>query len=48
MKAAQFNAAELQALESYAVTWAEAQRFAAGGKLAPRKVEYLPAPKSAP
>jgi uncharacterized protein YgiM (DUF1202 family) len=48
LKAAQYNEAELQALESYAATRAEAQQFAASGKLVPRTVEYLPAPTSAP
>lgn len=47
LRAAQFDEAELRALESYAATRADAQRFAASGKLVPRTVDYLPAPASA-
>jgi len=44
LKAAKYNEAELKNAESLAATRAEAQKFAAEGKLVPRKVEYLPAP----
>lgn len=45
LKSAQFNATELQLAESYATGKAEAQKFAAQGKLVPRKFDYLPAPE---
>ncbi len=45
LKAASFNAEELQLAESYAVKKADAQKFAAQGKLAARPFDYLPAPK---
>ena len=44
LKAAKYNETELKKAESYGVTRAEAQKFAAEGKLTARKVEYLPAP----
>ena len=47
LKAAKYNEAELKKAESYATTRADAQKFAASGKLAARKVEYLPAPGAA-
>lgn len=45
LKSAQFNAAELKLAESYATGKPEAQKFAAQGKLAARKFDYLPAPE---
>jgi len=45
LKSAQFNAAELKLAESYATAKPEAQKFAAQGKLAARKFDYLPAPE---
>jgi hypothetical protein len=45
LKAATFNAEELQLAESYAVKKADAQKFAAQGKLAARPFDYPPAPK---
>jgi hypothetical protein len=47
LKAAKYNEAELKKAESFAVTEAEARRFATEGKLVARKVEYLPAPEAA-
>jgi hypothetical protein len=47
LTAARYNEAELKKAESYATTRAQAQQFAASGKLAARKVEYLPTPGSA-
>jgi uncharacterized protein YgiM (DUF1202 family) len=47
LKAAKYNEVELRKVESFAVTEAEARRFAAEGKLVVRKVEYLSAPKAA-
>jgi hypothetical protein len=46
LKAAKYNEPELKKAESYGVTQAEAQKFAAEGKLTARKVEYLPAPET--
>ena len=43
LKAARFNAEELQLAESYAVNKTDAQLFAAQGKLVPRQFDYLPA-----
>lgn len=43
LKAAKYNEAELKKAESYATTKADAQKFAAAGKLTARKLEYLPA-----
>ncbi len=45
LKAATFNAEELQLAESYAVKKADAQKFAAQGKLVARPFDYLPAAK---
>ncbi len=45
LKAAKFNEAELMRDESYAVSKAQAQQFARQGGLAPRPLDYLPAPK---
>lgn len=45
LKAARFNAEELQLAESYAVNKTDAQLFAAQGKLAARSFDYLPAGK---
>ncbi len=46
LKTAKFNEKELKKTESFAVTAREAQEFAAQGKLAAQKVEYLPVPKA--
>lgn len=45
LKSAKFNEAELQLAESFATGKADAQKFAAQGKLAARKFDYLPAPQ---
>ena len=45
LKSAKFNAAELKLAESSATSRTEAQKFAAQGKLAARKFDYLPEPK---
>jgi hypothetical protein len=42
LKAATFDAAEIQLAESYAVKKPDAQKFAAQGKLKARPFEYLP------
>jgi len=47
LKAAKYNEKELRKAESFAVTEAEARRFAAEGKLVARKVKYLSAPEVA-
>jgi hypothetical protein len=47
LKAAKFDAAQLKLAESYATSRAEAQKFAAKGKLVAHKVEYLPTPSAA-
>ena len=47
LKAAKYDEAELKKAESFATTRADAQKFAAAGKLAARKVEYLSAPGAA-
>jgi len=44
LKAAKYNEVEVKKAESFTTTQAEARKFAAEGKLVPRKVEYLPAP----
>lgn len=44
LKAAKFNEAELKLAESFLVSRAQAQQFAAKGKLAARKLDYLPDP----
>lgn len=43
LKSAKFNATELKLAESFATNRPEAQKFAAQGKLAARKFDYLPA-----
>lgn len=43
LKSAKFNEKELKLDESYAVSRAEAQKFAKQGKLVARKFDYLPA-----
>ena len=45
LKSAKFNAQELKLAESYAVSRADAQKFAAQGKLTARKFDYLPEAK---
>jgi hypothetical protein len=45
LKSAKFNATELKFAESFATNRPEAQKFAAQGKLAARKFDYLPAPE---
>lgn len=42
LKAAKYNETELKLAESYITSKAEAQKFAAKGKLAARKMDYLP------
>jgi len=42
LKAAKYNEAELKRVESYITSKAEAQKFAAKGKLIARKMDYLP------
>jgi hypothetical protein len=42
LKAAKFNEAEVKLAESYLTSRADAQKFAAKGKLAARKMDYLP------
>ena len=44
LKAAQFNAQELQLAESFATTPTEAQKFAQQGQLTVQRFDYLPAP----
>ncbi|OGS90322.1 MAG: ligand-binding protein SH3 [Gallionellales bacterium GWA2_60_18] len=45
LKAAKFDANELKRAESYASSKSEAAKFAASGKLAARRFDYLPAPQ---
>jgi hypothetical protein len=45
LKSARFNEAEIKLAESFATGKTEAQKFAAQGKLASRKLDYLPAPQ---
>jgi len=47
LKAAKFDAKQLERLEGLGVTRADAERFAAAAKLAARSVDYLPAPRPA-
>lgn len=47
LKAAPFNAQELERLDRYAVSRTEAQSFAREGGLAARSIDYLPAPAQA-
>lgn len=42
LKAAKFNEEEIKLAESYSVSQAQAQQFANKGKLAARKLDYLP------
>lgn len=42
LKAAKYNETELKLAESYLASRAEAQKFAAKGKLAARRMDYLP------
>lgn len=42
LKAAKFNEAEVKLAESYLTSRADAQKFATKGKLAARKMDYLP------
>jgi hypothetical protein len=42
LKAAKFNEEEVKLAESYLTSRADAQKFAAKGKLAARKMDYLP------
>lgn len=42
LKAARFNETEMKLAESYLTSRADAQKFAAKGKLAARKMDYLP------
>ena len=42
LKAARFDAAQLDLVESYAVSRTQAQQFAAQGKLRARRMDYLP------
>jgi Bacterial SH3 domain len=42
LRTAHFNASELKKVDGLAVTPAQAQAFAAAGKLAARRVDYLP------
>jgi hypothetical protein len=44
LKAAKYNEAEVKRIESFTTSQAEGRKFAAEGKLAARRVEYLPAP----
>lgn len=44
LKAAKFNAQEMQKLESYAANKQQAQEFASAGGLTARKLKYLPDP----
>ena len=48
LQSAKYNETELNLVESYAVTRAEAQLFATQGKLAVRKFDYLPSPAASP
>jgi len=44
LKSAKFNETELNLAESYATSRADAQKFAAKGKLVAQPMDYLPAP----
>ena len=46
LKAAKFDPSQLKKLESYTTSKAEAQKFAAQGKLTSRKFDYLQAPST--
>jgi hypothetical protein len=47
LEAAKYSQTELEAVESFTTSRQEARKFAADGKLAARKVPYLPAPEAA-
>ena len=48
LQSAKYNETELNRVESYAITRAEAQLFATQGKLVARKLDYLPSPDVSP
>ena len=48
LQSAKYNETELNLVESYVITRAEAQLFATQGKLAARKFDYLPSPEVSP
>ena len=48
LQSAKYNETELSLLESYAISRAEAQKFAMQGKLVARKFDYLPSPEASP
>lgn len=48
LQTAKYNETELDLLESYAISRAEAQVFANQGKLVTRKVDYLSPPEASP
>lgn len=48
LQSAKFNETELNLVESYAISRAEAQAFAVQGKLVARKFDYLPSPEVSP
>ena len=48
LQSAKYNETELNLVESYAITRAEAQLFANQGQLAARKFDYLPSPEISP
>jgi hypothetical protein len=47
LKTARYNEMELKKAEAFATTRADAQKFAANGKLVARKMEYLSTPEAA-
>ena len=48
LQSAKFNETELNLVESYAISRAEAQSFAVQGKLVAHKFDYLPSPEVSP
>ena len=48
LQSAKYNETELNLVESYAISRAEAQMFAIQGKLFARKFDYLPSPEVSP
>ena len=48
LQSAKYNETELNLVESYAITRAEAQLFATQGQLVARKFDYLPSPDVSP
>lgn len=48
LQSAKYNETELNLVESYAISRAEAQMFAIQGKLVARKFDYLPSPEVSP